>query len=232
MGLAVQQLAVDEGCHFLGGYLAIYFHCFFDVSSNSNGGKYSAFFEPVFAPRSLPACGTLVTFVCFHCSLHLFSDSLCFKHDFPLVIFVAVYIHDFMIYIFLQIHTASEYSNFLLFHWSYHFNKLCWVVFLRCLLLDRVTQVIDRFDTCGGGGACYDRFSSLCRAALRFAVTPSATLSGCKLKSARRTYDWGPARLYNRHRLAHTQEREYPRSSSGPICCYCCWLPKPQILDD
>lgn len=102
MGLAVQQLAVDEGCHFLGGFLAIYFHCYFEVSSNSNGGKYSAFFEPVFAPRSLPACGTLVTFVCFHCSLHLFSDSLCFKHDFPLVIFVAVYIHDFMLYIFYK----------------------------------------------------------------------------------------------------------------------------------
>lgn len=91
-----------RGVIFWVDFLLFIFTAFLTFRQTPTVGNTLLFFEPVFAPRSLPACGTLATFVCFHCSLHLFSDSLCFKHDFPLVIFVAVYIHDFMLYIFYK----------------------------------------------------------------------------------------------------------------------------------
>lgn len=153
--------------------------------------------------------------VCFRFSLHSdFRFSLLFAQIFStcnwrVVVVVAVRIHDSLIYISCTIfHCASEYSEFLLFTGLITLKNCCLLLFAP---LDQVTQVIDRFDTCGGG-ACCDRFFlfCVCRAALRFAVTPSATLSGCKLKSTRRAPTTGVPMVNITDTHGHASEREYP----------------------
>lgn len=156
---------------------------------------------------------TLAIFAMFSLLCNQQGDFCTISHSFNWCVVVVVgCIHDSLICLFTTSLNDSEYSEF--FAW-FRFTGLitALTVFFSAalqlsgrssypLIFFRLNLVIDRDPThTVGGGACYDRyFFPWLLLSLRFALTPSATLSVCKLKSAApTTTPLGSRATFTRH---------------------------------